>query len=125
RFFDNDQVDFDGVFRPHRDGTRTRIADQPVVLMVPDTTEIDVTRPEQQVKGAGPLDGGVRRGVFLHLMHAFTPDGTPLGTVPAIPGARDDDGSQTASKTRGQRAATPIEEKESSRWLLAMEQVRA
>src|SRR3954466_5902433 len=66
RFFDNDKVGFDGVLLPHIDRTHTRIAAQPVVLRVPDTTEIDVTRPEQQVHGAGPLAGSTRRGVFLH-----------------------------------------------------------
>jgi transposase-like protein/transposase Tn5 family protein/DDE family transposase len=124
RFFDNDKVGFDGVFQPHSDCTRTRIAAQPVVLLVPDTTEIDVTRPEQQVQGAGPLAGSTRRGVFLHVMHAFTPDGTPLGTVQAIPWARDDDKPPNATVTRGERATTPIEEKESFRWLLSMRQAR-
>ena len=124
RFFDNDKVGFDGVLQPHLDSTRTRIAAQPVVLLVPDTTELDVTRPEQQVQGGGPLDGGARRGVFLHLMHAFTPDGTPLGTVQAIPWARDDDKPANAAVTRGERAAAPIEEKESFRWLLSMRQAR-
>jgi hypothetical protein len=124
RFFDNDKVGFDGVLRPHLQGTRTRIAAQPVVLMVPDTTEIDVTRPQRHVQGAGPLAGSTRRGAFLHLMHAFTPDGTPLGTVQAIPWARDDDQPPNASRTRGQRAAAPIEEKESFRWLLSMRQAR-
>jgi hypothetical protein len=124
RFFDNDKVDFDGILQPHIDGTRTRIAAQPVVLLVPDTTEVDLTRPEQQVQGAGPLDGGARRGVFVHLMHAFTPDGTPLGTVQAIPWARDDDKPTSSVQTRGQRAAVPIEQKESFRWLLSMQQAR-
>jgi Transposase DNA-binding/Transposase Tn5 dimerisation domain/Transposase DDE domain len=124
RFFDNTKVGFHGVFQPHIACTRTRIAAQPVVLLVPDTTEIDVTRPAQQVQGAGPLDGGARRGVFVHLMHAFTPDGTPLGTVQAIPWARDEDQPTNASQTRRERAATPIEEKESFRWLLAMRQAR-
>jgi Transposase DNA-binding/Transposase Tn5 dimerisation domain len=125
RFFDNDKVDFDGVLQSHINSTRTRIAAQPIVLMVPDTTEVDVTRPEQQVQGAGPLDGGARRGVFLHLIHAFTPDGTPLGTVDALPWSRDDDAPTNATKTRADRAATPIEEKESYRWLWSMQQVRA
>jgi hypothetical protein len=125
RFFDNDKVDFDGVLRPHLECTRTRIAAQPVVLLVPDTTEIDVTRPQQHVQGAGPLDGGARRGVFLHLMHAFTPDGTPLGAVQAIPWARDSHRPTSSAQTRGQRAATPIEAKESFRWLLSMRQARA
>jgi hypothetical protein len=124
RLFDNDKVDFDGVLQPHMERTRTRIAAQPVVLMVPDTTEIDVTRPERQVQGTGPLDGCTRRGVFLHLMHAFTPDGTPLGTAQAIPWARDDDKPRNRSRTRGERAATPIEQKESFRWLLAMRRAR-
>jgi hypothetical protein len=120
RFFDNDKVRFDSVLRPHIESTRIRIAAQKVALLVPDTTEIDVTRPEQQVQGAGPLDGGPRRGVFLHLMHAFTPDGTPLGTVQAIPWTREDNKLPVSSQSSRRRAATPIEEKESFRWLLSM-----
>ena len=62
RFFDNDKVNFDGVLRPHQESTRTRIriAAQPVAILVADTTEVDVTRPEPQVRGAGPLDGQAR-----------------------------------------------------------------
>jgi hypothetical protein len=125
RFFDNPKVSFDGILQPHLQGTRTRIAAQPVVLMVPDTTEIDLTRPEQPVQGAGPLGGGSRRGVFLHLMHAFTPDGTPLGTVQAIPWARPPGRRPVASQSSSERAAQPIEAKESLRWLLAMRAARA
>jgi hypothetical protein len=124
RFFDNDKVRFDSVLRPHLESTQTRIAAQTVALLVPDTTEIDVTRPEQQVQGAGPLDGGPRRGVFLHLMHAFTPDGTPLGTVQAIPWTREGDKLPVSSQSSRRRAATPIEEKESFRWLLSMHEAR-
>jgi hypothetical protein len=81
RFCENENTSFDGVLQPHIDATRQRMAVQPVVVLAQDTSEIDVTRPEQQVAGAGPLDGNSRRGALLHLMHAFTPDGTPLGTV--------------------------------------------
>jgi hypothetical protein len=124
-FFDNDKADFQGVLRPHVASTRARVAAQPIALMVPDTTEIDVTRPEQQVTGTGPLDGGARRGAFLHLIHALTPDGTPLGSIDALPWARDDDAPSNATKTRAERAAEPIEAKESYRWLMAMQCVRA
>jgi hypothetical protein len=58
-------------------------------------------------------------------MHAFTPDGTPLGTVEGLPWTRDDDKPTLASQTRGERAATPIEEKESFRWLLSLRHARA
>lgn len=124
RFFDNDKVSFNQVLHPHVESTRVRIAAQPVAVLVPDTTELNLTRPEQQVRGAGPLDGNSRRGMLLHLMHAFTPDGTPLGTVQGIPWTRDPDKPPNATLTRGQRAAMPIEQKESYRWLLAMRQAR-
>ena len=81
RFFDNDKVTWEKILEPHYERTRERIAEQAVVLMVQDTSEINVTRPQQQVVGAGPLDGPERRGAFLHTLQAFTPDGTPLGAV--------------------------------------------
>lgn len=117
RFFDNDKVLFDTILEPHIQATRQRGAAQPVVLVVQDTTELDLTRPARPVAGAGPLDGGPRRGVFLHLLHAFTPDGTPLGTIHAVAWARDEDRRKASQQTRAQRAAVPIEEKESHRWL--------
>lgn len=98
RLFDNDKVGWENVLQPHADATRCRIAAQPVVVLAQDTTEVDLTRPEQQVEGAGPLDGGSRRGVFLHPLHAFTPDGTPLGSLHAVVWARSVGGNSLASR---------------------------
>ncbi len=61
RFFDNPKVTYAKVLAPHQASTRRRMAAQPVVLLVQDTTEMNLTRPQQQVEGAGPLDGGARR----------------------------------------------------------------
>ncbi len=116
RLFDNPKVTFERILIPHAQSTRERMAAQPTVLLVQDTTEIDLTRPAQQVRGAGPLDGDTRQGLFLHPLHAFTPEGTPLGTVQATPWVREP-GPSCAQLTRAQRAAIPIEEKESHRWL--------
>ena len=91
RLFDNEKVYFENVLEPHIEATRRRMAEQAVVILVQDTTEIDLSRPQQQVIGAGPLDGSPRRGMFLHLLHAFTPDGTPLGTVDATVWTRSDE----------------------------------
>ena len=124
RLFDNEKVGFDNVLQPHVDATRRRIAQQPVVEMSQDTTELDLTRPEQQVAGAGPLDAGSRRGLFLHPMHAFTPDGTPLGTVHARVWARDDETPSSSSERSAQRKRTPIEDKESQRWIDTLRQAR-
>src|SRR5712691_668132 len=124
RLFDNDQVSFDNILQPHQEATRRRLAGQAVVILAQDTTEIDLTRPEQQVLGAGPLDGGTRRGALLHVLHAFTPDGTPLGTLQATPWTRAEAPPRRQTLTQAERWATPLEEKESYRWVVALRQAR-
>ena len=126
RFFDNNRVTPQGVLQPHYEQTRQRIAENPVALLVQDTTELNLTRPEAQVVGAGPMDGSPRRGIFLHLMEAFTENGTPLGAVWAEMWARpDEEVPRTRAERRKQRQATPIEKKESFRWLEGLRQARA
>ena len=61
RFFDNGKVTFEKVIEPHIAQTKDRMAAQKIVLLVQDTTEVDLTRPQQPVEGAGELDGA-RRG---------------------------------------------------------------
>lgn len=125
RLFDNEKVQFDNVLQPHKDATRRRLAQHPVVILPQDTTEIELTRPQQQVVGAGPLDDGPRRGVFLHLLHAFTPDGTPLGTVHAAVWVRPDTPPPKKSQRGARRRNTPIEDKESYRWVEGFRQASA
>src|SRR5947207_14752826 len=64
RFFDNDKVTFDKILQPHIARTVQRVAGQLVALLVQDTSEIDLTRPEQEVAGVGELDGA-RRGFLV------------------------------------------------------------
>ena len=120
RFCENEKTSFDAVLQPHRDATRQRMATQPVVILAQDTTEIDTTRPDQQVMGAGPLDGGSRRAL-LHAVHAFTPDGTPLGSVHATAWAREAE-PVDVRLSRAQQVARPIEAKESHRWVATLQQ---
>jgi hypothetical protein len=119
RLFDNDKVTFENILKSHCRATSERIAAQEVVILAQDTTEVDLSRPEQQVHGAGPLNEGTRWGALLHLLHAFTPDGTPLGTVHAAPWVRDET-PRPVSLTGAGRAAIPLEEKESYRWVVAL-----
>jgi hypothetical protein len=124
RFFDNDQVTFDRVLQPHAACTRQRMAAQAVVLLVQDTTEVDLTRPEQEVEGAGDLDSA-RRGLLLHPLHAFTPEGTPLGTVAAEVLNRTEGVSDAAPAEKHRaRHRAPIEDKESLRWLTGLRRAR-
>ena len=121
RFCDNEKVTPQKILQPHRHATTKRCQQQKVVLCVQDTTELDLTRPQQQVVGAGPLDGANRRGALLHLNEAFTEDGTPLGIVDAEIRAREVPDSDTPKLTptekRKKRRVLPIEEKESGRWI--------
>lgn len=125
RFFNNDKVTFEKVLAPHRTQTLRRIAEQPVVLLVQDTTELDLTRPQQQVTGTGHLDGSSRRGALLHPLFAFTPDGTPLGTCWATTWTREEPSSETRREKQKRRRITPVAEKESQRWIDGLRQARA
>jgi hypothetical protein len=124
RFFDNDKATFEKVIEPHIQRTKERMSAEQVVLLVQDTTEIDLTRPERVVKDAGELDGA-RRGVLLHDLQAFTPDGTPLGTAWADVLNRAGVVSPASkAEKRRQRKQKPIEQKESFRWLNGLRQTR-
>lgn len=124
RFFDNDKVTFQQVLAPHVQRTLQRMGEQKVVLLVQDTTEVDLTRPQQQVEGVGELDRS-RKGVLLHVMQAFTPEGTPLGALWAEEINRRQGVSRAshASKQR-RRKLTSIEQKESLRWLTGLRRSR-
>ena len=124
RFFDNQKVTFAKVLEPHYERSRERVAQQPTALLVQDTTELDVTRPELEVKGVGTLDGA-RSGFLLHELHAFTTEGTPLGTVWAEIINRTEGVAHASAQKRSDRARTPIEKKESLRWLTGLRQARA
>lgn len=118
RFFNNDKVNPDAIHDPHRAATLERIRQVPVILLPQDTTDIDVSRPQQQVKGAGPMECESRTGAFYHSMVAFTPEGLALGTVWRKSWAREKiEKELTPTEKSYKRQNTPIEEKESMRWL--------
>ena len=122
RFFDNEKVSFEKVLAPHIERTLERMAEQEVALLADDSSEIELDRPEQQVEGVGELDGS-RLGILVHVMHAFTPEGTPLGTVAAQRLNRTVSEAPQDQKAK-RRAETPIEQKESMRWLSHLRQAR-
>lgn len=117
RFFDNDKVTPKNILQPHVEATYQRIEQLDFVLLVQDTTEIDVTRPEQQVEGAGPMDSAARRGVFYHPMIAFDSGGVALGIVGQKSWARKTISHDTKAEKNKKRKQTPFEEKESYRWV--------
>jgi hypothetical protein len=126
RFFDNEKVTCQRVLEPHAQRTLQRIGEQEVVLLVQDTTELDFTRPQVQATGAGSLGSACRWGAFLHPLVAFTTDGTPLGTCWAKMWTREEEPAEETRREKEQRRkATPIEDKESLRWVEGLRQARA
>jgi len=125
RFFDNERVTPEKVLQPHFERTRQRMAQQSVVLLVQDTTELNLTRPQQQVEGAGPLQSPSQRGALLHPLEAFTEDGTPLGAVWAKMWTRDEEPVAPTRKAKRQwRRKAPIDAKESFCWLEGLRATR-
>jgi hypothetical protein len=120
RFFNNTRVNPEAITEPHVCATKKRIGQMRVALLVQDTTEIDLTRPEQQVEGSGPLDGNNRVGTLYHPLMAFDDQGLALGTVWSKTWVREEQDKEeklSAAEKRERMRKRPIEEKESIRWL--------
>jgi hypothetical protein len=113
RFFDNDKVDDFEILRAHRHATMQRMAACPVVVLTQDTTELDFTRPNEVVDGAGPLTYETRIGFHSHAQVAFTPQRLCLGTVDTDTWGRD----PAEFGKRKKKRTKPIQAKESYRWV--------
>jgi Transposase DNA-binding/Transposase Tn5 dimerisation domain len=125
RFFDNENVKPQGIISPHCLRSIERVSQCEVAVLAQDTTEIDLTNPEQQVVGAGVMASEKMFGAFMHPLFALRDDGVPLGTVsmtywtrPAI------DKSKTQEQKDNERKKIPIEEKESFRWIEGLREAR-
>lgn len=125
RFFDNEKVTPEKILAPHYAATIKRINQSDFALLVQDTSEVDLTRPGQQVAGAGPMDCESRRGAFFHPLQGFDLDGVPLGMVWHKCWARDKIETKLSRAEKSQkRKQTPIEEKESLRWIEGLHAAR-
>lgn len=112
RFFNNDNVTPERILQPHRQATIARMREQPVVLVVQDTTELDYTA--HPPRDAQCLNAEQRYGLYYHVQLALTPERLPLGVVATHTFDRDPEalGKEPAAKKR-----QPIAAKESARWL--------
>lgn len=111
RLFDNASVTPEAILKPHYQATMARIIEEPVVLIVQDTTELDFTT--HPPTNAGCLNKAERFGLYNHTHLAVTPTGLALGVVDVRTFDRP---VESLGKTQ-ERRPLPIEEKESFRWL--------
>lgn len=118
RFVNNPKATAQALLDPHIAATLARIREHPVVVLAQDTSEADLTCPNEQMKGVGPLNDASRVGLYLHPLLALTPERLPLGVVGAKFWARDAEAfAQPAAVKAKQRKAKAIQDKESVRWL--------
>lgn len=130
RFFAQEDVECADILGPHHEKTESRMREQPVVLCIEDTTELDFNG--QQIEGLGRLSYEAQRGMYLHPTYAVTPDRVPLGVLNAWMWVRKEkegsiaaeDGS-AADKEAQPNAAKEVEAKESIRWIKGYDRVAA
>jgi len=99
---------------PHSEATLARMAAEPLVLLPQDTTSLNYNTL-QQTAGLGCINQQGTRGLHLHSLHAWRPDGVPLGVLAAQTWGRP----PTPADSRS-RNAKSLDEKESARWLEAL-----
>lgn len=120
RFFDSKNTSMDKVLKSHYEATTKRISEHSVVLAVQDTTSLNYNA-HPSTKNLGPI-GSEKDGAFGLLVHdtmAYNLDGTPLGLMDVQCWARDPE--DFGKKVR--RRQTPIEQKESYKWLKSLSAV--
>ena len=118
RLFDNERVTMERILDSHLNSVIERVKEEPVVLCIGDTTEIDFTSMEE-TEGLGPLSKDYVHGLMLHPIVAVTPGRINLGVLDACLWARDE---KTYGKKRGKKKP-PEEERESYRWIYGYTQL--
>jgi transposase-like protein/transposase Tn5 family protein len=111
RFLSNERVEAKEILAGHGQATIRRIAAEPVVLIVQDTTFLEYIK-DVMGKGMGTLRETSREEHLLHPSVAFTPTRVNLGVLTHQFWQRPE---EPVGHLRAQR---PIEEKESYRWLV-------
>lgn len=109
RFLSNDSVTAHDILQGHSQATIERVKGQAVVLVAQDTTFINLAT-EDRKKKMGTLVCKNKNEFLLHPSVVFTPDRTNLGVLHHTLWKRPEANSTV-------RYHTPIEEKESYRWI--------
>ena len=115
RLWDNERVSDEAIRKAHVQATCRRCLEQPVVLAIQDTTDLDFTS-HPATRGLGYLERSYLRGIKVHSILAASENGVPQGLLHQRVWVRDD-------AERGQKHARhtkATQDKESQRWLDAL-----
>ncbi len=119
RLFANQKTTPEKILQPHLERTRERVAEHELVLATQDTSFLNYTHHPKK-KGMGPIGTTEQkklRGLVMHSTILTTTRGLPLGVATQTIWARDEVAKQMSPAERNK---IPIEEKESYKWLRAL-----
>lgn len=117
RFWNSERVTPTAIRAAHQESTKERIEEgHAMVLNIQDTTDLDFTH-HPATKGLGPLQHPALRGLKVHSVLAVSEQGVPLGLLYQAAWARD----PAQVGTRHQRRQRETKDKESQRWLTALQ----
>lgn len=108
------RLNLETLLAPHAEATLARMGAEPLVLLPQDTTSLNYNSL-RQTEGLGSINAQGTRGLHLHSLQAWRPDGVPLGVL-----AAQTRGRPPAPADRRSRNAKSLDEKESARWLEAL-----
>lgn len=117
RMLGNEKLNREVILNCHKNATIERMKEHPIVLAVQDTTSVNyATRTKMQGLG---YNCDKTLGINIHSCIAVTPKGLVLGVLDQAAYTREI--RKDASASHDKKKYRPIEEKESYRWLQAME----
>jgi len=128
RLFDNQRASPEAILTPHVEETATRMAGSAGPLLVIQDTVFFSYGQHPKTRGLGPIgnsNAAHERGLIMHNALAFTASGVPLGILSQRTWARQEVPEEGYQEKIERLQVTPIEEKESSKWLLALEETLA
>jgi hypothetical protein len=112
RLLDEDDVTFEALMQPHWQQTREQIETRPLVLLVQDTTEVDLSH-HPTTKDLGQVGNERGRGLYLQTVLAVLPEsGEVLGCAMQEPFVRT---PAPAAETRSKRRQRT--ERETDVWM--------
>lgn len=123
RLFNNPKASTPGILKPHWEATASRMAGCGGPVLVMQDTVFFSYGSHVKTRGLGPIgksNAAQERGLIMHNALAFTTSGVPLGIVSQSIWARREIPEEDYQEKIERLQVTAIEEKESSKWLIAL-----
>ena len=123
RLFNNPKASTAGILKPHREATAQRMAGCGGPVLVMQDTVFFSYGTHVKTRGLGPIgksNAAHDRGLIMHNALAFTTSGVPLGILSQSIWARGEIPEEDYQEKIERLQVTAIEEKESSKWLIAL-----